>query len=121
MKNRVWYGVDLDRTLVYYDKYQGADHIGEPIQPMVDMVKQMLAKGHEVRIFTARVWLPEEPNNRELEEHMAAHVAITNFCEEQFGYRLAITCSKDKYCIGLYDDIAFHVEPNTGRVLEPPV
>lgn len=115
-----WVGIDLDRTLAYYDKYQGPGDIGAPIQPMVDMVKFMLERGDDVRIFTARVYLPKDPNMRELEDYMAAHVAIENFCEEQFGRRLPITCSKDSRCVGLYDDIAYRVEANTGKILSEP-
>lgn len=116
-----WTGIDLDRTLAYYDKYQGAGDIGAPIQPMVDLVKFMLEKGDDVRIFTARVYLPPEPNMRELEDYMAAHVAIENWCMEQFNQRLPITCSKDSRCTAIYDDIAHRVEANTGRILEPPL
>lgn len=115
-----WIACDLDRTLAHYDKYQGSDHIGEPIEPMVELVKFWLESGEDVRIFTARVWVPPEPNMRDLEDHLAAHVAIENFCMAQFGKRLPITCTKDPKCKAIYDDLAFHVEPNTGRVLLEP-
>lgn len=120
MKSKGWLGVDLDRTLAYYDKYQGPGDIGAPIGAMVDLVKFWLESGEDVRIFTARVYLPPDPGIRDYEDYMAAHVAITNFCEEQFGRRLPITCQKDSRCIGLYDDIAYRVEANTGRILSEP-
>lgn len=50
-----WYGFDLDGTLAVYDKWEGIDHIGEPVKPMVDLIKRMHAKGEIVKILTARV------------------------------------------------------------------
>lgn len=50
-----WYGFDLDGTLAVYDKWEGIDHIGEPVKPMVDLIKRMHAEGKVVKIVTARV------------------------------------------------------------------
>lgn len=50
-----WYGFDLDGTAAVYDKWQGIDHIGEPVKPIVDLIKRMHAKGKTVKILTARV------------------------------------------------------------------
>lgn len=50
-----WYGFDLDGTLAVYDKWQGIDHIGEPVKPMVDLIKKMHNEGKTVKIVTARV------------------------------------------------------------------
>lgn len=50
-----WIGVDLDGTLAHYSGWQGIDHIGAPIAPMVERVKRWLAEGRSVKIFTARV------------------------------------------------------------------
>jgi hypothetical protein len=116
-----WIAVDLDRTLAFYDKFQGPGEIGPPIELMVERVRFWLESGEDVRIFTARVYLSKDPSMRELEDYMAAHVGIENFCMEQFGRRLPITCSKDLACTAIYDDLAYHVEPNTGRILEPPL
>ncbi len=46
--------VDFDGTLVKYGKWVSCEHIGEPIQPMIDRVKMWLKQGREVQIFTAR-------------------------------------------------------------------
>lgn len=120
-KPQFWYGVDLDRTLVEYHKYAEPGDIGPPIKPMIERVRGWLAEGQvEVRIFTARVYLPPNPSQRDIEHQMLAHTAIENFCMEQFGQRLAITCMKDSRCMRLYDDIARQVEPNTGRVIGEP-
>jgi hypothetical protein len=51
MSDNGWIGVDLDGTLAHYDGWKGADHIGEPIAPMVERVKRWLSEGHEVRVF----------------------------------------------------------------------
>lgn len=50
-----WYGFDLDGTLAVYDKWEGIDHIGEPVKPMVDLIKKMHDEGKTVKILTARV------------------------------------------------------------------
>lgn len=50
-----WYGFDLDGTLAKYDGWKGIDHIGEPVKPMVDLIKRMRGEGKVVKIMTARV------------------------------------------------------------------
>lgn len=52
---RGWYGFDLDGTLAKYDGWKGIDHIGEPVKPMVDLIKRMRDEGKVVKILTARV------------------------------------------------------------------
>lgn len=121
MKSKGWYGIDLDHTMALYDRSSmGMGDIGEPIKPMIDFVNFLLERGDEVRVFTARAYLPPEPSMRDYEDHMAAHVAIENFCMEQYGKRLTITCMKDPYCIRLFDDIAVGIERDTGRFLNEP-
>lgn len=105
---RGWIGVDLDGTLAEYHGWQGPTHIGAPIEPMVDRVKEWLAEGREVRIFTARVTRP-----------VASEVvfAIMRWCEEHIGRRLPVTNVKDYGMIELWDDRAITVEQNTGRAI----
>lgn len=55
VEGKGWYGFDLDGTLAKYDKWEGIDHIGEPVKPMVDLMKKMHAEGKIVKILTARV------------------------------------------------------------------
>ena len=50
-----WYGFDLDGTLAKYDGWKGIDHIGEPVKPMVDLIKRMHSECKVVKILTARV------------------------------------------------------------------
>lgn len=92
-----WIGVDFDGTLAHSDT-------GEPIQPMVDRVKEHLKEGKDVRILTAR----DETMDDEVKE----------FCKEHFGCELPITNQKDHEMERLYDDKAVQVEKNTGRIIE---
>ena len=52
---RGWIGVDLDGTLAESVKSQAGEDIGIPVHRMVKQVKKWLARGEDVRIFTARV------------------------------------------------------------------
>lgn len=61
VEGKGWYGFDLDGTLAVYDKWEGIDHIGEPVKPMVDLMKKMHADGKVVKILTARVAPRPEP------------------------------------------------------------
>jgi hypothetical protein len=49
-----WIGVDLDGTLAMYNGWVDETHIGEPVPAMALRVRAWLAKGHTVKIFTAR-------------------------------------------------------------------
>lgn len=106
-----WIAFDLDGTLAEYHGWQGLDHIGSPIMPMVDLLKSYRAGGTEVRIFTARVC-------REGEEHTVAVNAIERWCIEHLGEVLPVTNKKDFGMIILYDDRCVQVEANTGRIIE---
>ncbi len=102
-----WIGVDFDATLATYDIWRGDGHCGEPIAPMVNRVKQWLAEGEDVRIFTARVG-PGVMNER------VARRAITDWCVKHIGRGLPITATKDYGMVELWDDRAREVIPNTG-------
>jgi hypothetical protein len=140
MSTQGWIGVDLDGTLAHYDGWKGADHIGEPIPAMVERVKRWLAEGKTVKIFTARVYCPPEPQSphtaiRESisaeclakieidysnwmlrwHEHMNARRAISQFCADNFGQILEATCTKDYGMIEYWDDRAVRVVINTGE------
>ena len=99
-----WVGFDLDGTLAEYDGWRGATHIGAPVAPMVELAKEYLRQGTEVRIFTARSGDP------------AAEAAIVAWCEEHLGQRLVVTNTKDFECLRIFDDRAVQVETNTGRI-----
>lgn len=113
-----WIGVDLDGTLARYDGWQGEQHIGDPVPAMADRVRQWLAEGRDVRIFTARVagdahWIGPvgiaEPMGKS-----AARKYIIDWCYKHFGRALPITCTKDRGMVEIWDDRAVQVVPNTG-------
>ncbi len=99
-----WIGVDLDGTLAEYTGWKGVEHIGEPITPMIERVKQWLDQGLEVRIFTARAWKANDTDIKTIEDWTEKHI----------GKRLAVTCTKDYSMIELWDDRAIRVQPNKG-------
>jgi len=108
-----WIGVDLDGTLAIYDGWKGIEHIGEPILPMVDRVKQWIADGRDVRIMTARV---SEQSLKANSVYLDAIVApIQRWCLKHIGYKLPVTCKKDLEMIELWDDRCVQVIPNTGQ------
>lgn len=101
-----WVGVDFDGTLSHYEGWQGVEHSGAPIMPMVNRVKQWLAEGKDVRIFTARV-----------DNGNFAIKIVELWCMKHIGKILPVTNVKDKECICIYDDRAVQVEKNTGKLL----
>lgn len=109
-KYKGWIGVDLDGTLARYDHWRGTQHIGEPIQPMVERVKQWLKNGYEVRIMTARA---KDATPEDIE-------VIKNWSESVFGIRLPVTNEKDMAMVALYDDRAIQVLKNTGVCVISP-
>lgn len=106
-----WVGVDLDGTLANYKSGGGLlTSVGEPIQPIVDRVKKLIAKGFRVKIFTARA---SEPDQIPL---------VKAWCVEQGlvyddGMPLEVTNVKDYSMIQLWDDRAIAIEHGTGKVL----
>lgn len=107
---RGWAGFDLDGTLAEYAGWKGDDHIGEPVKPMVDLVRRQLALGMEVRVFTARV--------SSMNPHREAAVkAIGDWTEKHIGRRLPVTAEKDFGMVVLYDDRAVQVTPNKGIIV----
>jgi len=101
-KSQGWIGVDLDGTLAHYDGWYGAAYIGEPVESMLERVKNWRHQGIEVRVFTARASVPEYIPFVEqwLEKHGLAGVKVTN--------------KKDFGMIELWDDRCVAVESNMG-------
>lgn len=95
-----WIGVDFDGTLIR----SFSAPAGEPLMPMVNHVRAMLARGYDVRIFS----------NRALETIPGDRAFVEAFCESYFGRKLPLTASKDHECVLIYDDIAVHVERDRG-------
>jgi hypothetical protein len=101
-----WIGIDLDGTLAEYNGWQGSDHIGKPIEKMVEFVKKLIAEGNKVKIFTARAYLSEQiPPVKE----WLLNVGLGD---------LEVTNVKDLAMIMLYDDRCQQVVPNTGNIVK---
>jgi hypothetical protein len=104
-----WIGVDLDRTLAKYTEWEGCTSIGDPVEPMVERVKQLIKDGHKIKILTARV--SPSNNHEDLNEVIST---IKKWCKKHIGQELEITCEKNNRMDIFYDDIAAHIFPNTG-------
>jgi hypothetical protein len=116
MSQTGWVGVDLDRTLAHYDRWQGHTHIGEPVPAMLDRVKKWLSEGQDVRIFTARV--SHDGTEKRYAEASEALVAVEQWCLKHLGKILPVTCIKDYNCIEIWDDRAVQVIPNAGITVQ---
>jgi hypothetical protein len=106
-----WTGVDLDGTLAMHGG-GAAGAIGPPVPAMLARVKDWIAEGRDVRIFTARV---ASVNPTDLIDE--ARAAIAAWCLEHVGCVLPVTAEKDYGMIILYDDRCVQVEANTGRLI----
>lgn len=123
-----WIGVDLDGTLAHYEGFVGPEHIGEPIPLMVQRVKNWLAQGKDVRIFTARIDGAVTPSAVEIAATMPSlgvdkfkdknlvRACIEAWCERYIGQKLPITNVKDFEMIELWDDRCVRVVANTGVI-----
>ena len=120
MSKSGWIGVDLDGTLAHYAVFKGVDHIGLPVPKMAVKVRQMLADGEDVRIFTARVdggavaLQAGDNQGKHFENVERVTEIIQDWTEFHFGVRLPVTNKKDYGMIELYDDRAIQIIPNTG-------
>lgn len=109
-----WIGVDLDGTLAMYEGFIHSTHIGEPIIPMVERIKEWIHNGVKVKIFTARVapiYVNLDGTGYDI---IAVTAAIQDWTERHIGHRLEVTCMKDFYMVELWDDRAVRVKANTG-------
>lgn len=102
-----WIGVDLDSCLADYSGWKGAGHIGKPVKAMVNRIREGLADGKDIRIFTARVAPGGGAKTAEKE--------IKKWCQKHVGQELPVTYKKDKDCIEIWDDRAVSVAKNSGR------
>lgn len=137
-----WIGFDLDGTLAHYNsgKFR-ADEVGEPIAPIVQLARRYMARGNEIRIFTARVypinacidalssdiqldiWMmqlrrqaPELMKER-ITEAFTTVKAIRKWSELHLGRVVSVTNVKDYNMTVLYDDRARQVLTNQGIVV----
>ena len=77
-------------------------------QPIAsNLFNNLIQQGVEVRIFTARMSLPEKDEQQQM---------IASWTQRVFGVPLQATCIKDQHCVAIVDDLARHAEHNTGRL-----
>jgi hypothetical protein len=101
------YLFDLDGTLAYTDgKHDDFTKIGEPIPRMISIIKEYIAAGKLVKIFTARY--------SRRNEHPGIIPAIEEWCEKHIGKKLEITNVKDPGVKELWDDRSVAVCRNVG-------
>jgi len=119
-----WIAVDFDGTVAEYHGWTKWNEFGKPIKPMIDRIKGWLAEGKDVRIFTARVPLPQDENKEqtcyktgEKFTGVMMKFAIAIWCEQHIGQRLRSQCYKDLHTIEIWDDRAVGVVPNLGITL----
>lgn len=106
-------GCDLDETLCEYEDGMAGDYkIGKPIPEMMDRIREHLADGFEVRIFTARV------NKIDGWDHEGQRQLISDWTLEHFGQRLQVSNEKTFGMIFFYDDRAVGVK--NGKLLNRP-
>lgn len=130
VKGKGWYGFDLDGTLAKYDGWKGIDHIGEPVEPMVDLIKKMHDEGKVVKILTARI-APHKledgtigesyitiPDGEGGAKRNYAHHFINDWCHFNLGFIPEIVYQKDHLMLELYDDRVKQVVPNKGLLVE---
>lgn len=107
-----WIGVDLDGTLAadtgrqLWDS-EGRPRIGAPIPEMLARVKDWVAKGHTVKVFTARA------------SSGVQVTAIRQWLARRGLPDLEVTNIKDFNMVMLWDDRCVQVERNSGRPVAP--
>lgn len=115
--NKTVIAVDFDGTLAEYHGFKGADQLGEPIPDMVERVKQAIALGAEVYIFTARV-NPSDSSYQQSLDATQSYMLIAEWCIRNIGQLLPITHEKSRSFTEMWDDRSKQVLPNTGVFLE---
>lgn len=97
-----WVGFDLDGTLAKKQEPFNKDTVGEPIEPMIKVLRKHLDDGDTCKIFTARAFSP------------GAVEVVQRWLEEQNIPKLEVTNIKDPGMTILYDDRAISVKSDVG-------
>jgi hypothetical protein len=109
-----WIGVDFDNTLAYDNPDRNDPYtLGEPIPEMVNRVKEWIAKGYNVKIFTARMAEFSHTSNvpRDIDKMRSI---LEDWCIKHLGKALECTNQKDGSMEVLWDDRAVRVAYNLG-------
>src|SRR5713226_1911082 len=92
---RKWVGADFDGTLVLKNPTFTSEDFakaGEPVSPLIDIIRTLLLWKVDVRIFTARVTPTLDPQRQR--EAAWSVLAVQDFCLLHFGVHLPITNAK---------------------------
>lgn len=108
--------VDFDGTLAQYDGWQGIGVYGPPVPRMLARVKEWVAAGIPVVIFTARVSGMWEGSITERLDCTHEYNCIRKWLVANGLPELEVTAVKHKYFTEFWDDRAVGVFPNTGRI-----
>lgn len=118
---RAWIAYDLDGTLAHSVEPFDPEKIGEPIKRILDQLLSDVARGERCKILTARVSYLQVPNDRgEIGDEAFVsrqHELISAWLIEHAGFDLEVTCVKDYLMKELYDDRAWRVEKDDGRIV----
>lgn len=140
-----WHGFNLDGTLAVYKGWEGIDHIGEPVKPMVNRIKMLHKEGKVVKIVTPRV-APKavtetKPNpycdayRKNFEDgdvilrtikrcpwitksEWTAIDFVRDWCDNHLGFVPEITHETDSLMLELYSCCVKQVFPNEGTLVE---
>jgi hypothetical protein len=86
--------------------------IGEPIPSMLNLVKENIKNGNDIKIFTARV--STYGSIKRIYDSIIARYYINIWVKKNVGYKLDIVCAKDFKTRKIYDDIAISIKTNEG-------
>lgn len=100
-----WVGFDLDGTLARHKPGSSVSRIGDPVPAMMQRLRQYLALGVRVKIFTARAG------------DFAQVRLVQQWLVGQGVPPLEVTNKKDYLMLYNYDDRARQVVPNQGVVI----
>ncbi len=109
--------LDFDRTLADFD-HGDVLQVGNPILPMIEIVKGWVNKGYEITIFTARVSKYMKDGNIRTPQFITLqHQLILKFLETVGLPPFPITANKDPNFTHFVDDKAVKVIPNKGIII----
>lgn len=108
------WAIDLDGSLAEYD-FDNPDHenVGKPIEESVKRVKEALAKGEEVWVFTARISASDDSFEQGVQAAQA-FVTVAEWVKKHIGQDLPITNIKNRRWKEMLDDRGRELIPNLG-------
>lgn len=111
------WAIDADGSLFEYD-FDNPDHVnvGKPIEESVKRVKDALARGEQVWVFTARI-SPSDDSFEQCVQASQSFVTVAKAVKEAIGQDLPITNIKNRRWKEMLDDRGVELIPNLGITL----